>query len=84
MRQCQPTLLLVDVVICLYGIYLQEQNLFTRRLRHRQALIKEEEMPEGSIEINFDLEIGSGGAGNVYLADYTRAGVNAAAKVKKG
>lgn len=41
-------------------------------------------MPEGAIDINLDIEIGSGGAGRVYLADYTDAGVNAAAKVRVG
>ncbi|CAM9185909.1 unnamed protein product, partial [Ectocarpus sp. 8 AP-2014] len=50
-----------------------------RRQQHLERLIKEEEIPQGSIEINRDLVIGSGGAGEVYMANYD--GFNAAAKV---
>ncbi|CBJ28490.1 Amino acid-binding ACT/ Hypothetical leucine rich repeat kinase [Ectocarpus siliculosus] len=50
-----------------------------RRQQHLERLIEEEEIPQGSIEIVRDLVIGSGGAGEVYMANYD--GFNAAAKV---
>ncbi|CAM9225162.1 unnamed protein product [Ectocarpus sp. 6 AP-2014] len=50
-----------------------------RRQQHLERLIEEEEIPQGSIEIVRDLVLGSGGAGEVYMANYD--GFNAAAKV---
>ncbi|CAB1101438.1 unnamed protein product [Ectocarpus sp. CCAP 1310/34] len=50
-----------------------------RRQQRLERLIEEEEIPQGAIEIDGDLVIGSGGAGEVYMANYD--GFNAAAKV---
>lgn len=55
------------------------QDPAVRRQKRAEDLMRDEAIPEGDIEINLDLVIGSGGAGKVYMANY--AGVNAAAKV---
>ncbi|CAN0387926.1 unnamed protein product [Pylaiella littoralis] len=50
-----------------------------RRRKRVEDLIEETEIDKDSIEIDKDIQIGSGGSSTVYLADY--GGVNAACKV---
>jgi len=70
----------IRTLVVLLHFACQAEDASLRRKRRIEALKKEIEISEASIEIDRELVIGSGGSGEVFLANYD--GINAACKVQ--